>query len=79
MQQCEAIAREHNGVTKVAVISGVGVRNFYRKLGYELHGEGEMMIKSVVDGHYFALAQHVLIAVVIVSIGLQLLLVGSLA
>ena len=30
---------------KVAVISGVGTRNYYRKLGYETEGEGEYMTK----------------------------------
>ncbi len=35
MQEAEKIARE-NGSEKIAVISGVGVRNYYRKLGYRL-------------------------------------------
>ena len=36
------------GTTKVAVISGVGVRNYYRKLGYQLEpGEGEFMMKRL--------------------------------
>jgi len=33
----EQIARE-NGFKKMAVISGVGVRGFYRKFGYRLAG-----------------------------------------
>ena len=35
------------GYTKLAVISGVGVRNYYRRLGYEVRGEGQFMIKDL--------------------------------
>lgn len=38
------------GYTKLAVISGVGVRNYYRRLGYELRGEGEFLIKDLPQG-----------------------------
>ncbi|KAL0583254.1 hypothetical protein ABG067_006862 [Albugo candida] len=44
MRKAEEIARMH-GYTKVAVIAGVGVRNFYRRLGFELEGTGELMLK----------------------------------
>jgi ELP3 family radical SAM enzyme/protein acetyltransferase len=44
MLEAERIARQANR-THVAVIAGVGVRNYYRKLGYELQGTGEFMIK----------------------------------
>ena len=33
-------------LTKVAVISGVGARGYYRKLGYELRGEGAYIIRT---------------------------------
>ncbi|CAI5714662.1 unnamed protein product [Hyaloperonospora brassicae] len=46
MRKAEAIARAH-GYKKVAVIAGVGVRNFYRRLGFEVEGEGELMIKHL--------------------------------
>ncbi|OQS06868.1 elongator complex protein [Thraustotheca clavata] len=46
MLKAEEIARA-NGFTKIAVIAGVGVRNFYRKLGFEVEGEGELMIKHL--------------------------------
>ncbi|OQR85050.1 elongator complex protein [Achlya hypogyna] len=46
MQKAEEIAVAH-GYTKMAVIAGVGVRNFYRKLGFEVEGEGELMIKKL--------------------------------
>ena len=38
MEEAERIAREEHGSTKLAVISGVGTRNYYRKIGYELDG-----------------------------------------
>lgn len=44
MEHAEALAREH-GWQKMAVISGVGVREYYRKLGYEL--EGTYMVKGL--------------------------------
>ena len=37
MQKAEQIAKGH-GATKIADISGIGVRDYYRKLGYELEG-----------------------------------------
>ncbi|XP_050170726.1 elongator complex protein 3 isoform X2 [Myiozetetes cayanensis] len=45
MEEAERIAREEHGSWKIAVISGVGTRNYYRKLGYEL--EGPYMVKSL--------------------------------
>lgn len=38
MEEACRIAREEHGSTKVAVISGVGTRDYYRKLGYVLDG-----------------------------------------
>ncbi len=38
MEEAERIAKEEHGAEKLAVISGVGTRNYYRKLGYELDG-----------------------------------------
>lgn len=38
MEEAERIAREEHGSKKIAVISGVGVRNYYARLGYELDG-----------------------------------------
>lgn len=46
MMKAEEIARAH-GYKKMAVIAGVGVRNFYRRLGFEVEGEGELMIKHL--------------------------------
>ncbi|KAJ8410144.1 hypothetical protein AAFF_G00201250 [Aldrovandia affinis] len=43
MEEAERIAREEHGSGKLAVISGVGTRNYYRKIGYEL--EGPYMVK----------------------------------
>lgn len=38
MEEAERIALEEHHSTKISVISGVGTRNYYRKLGYELDG-----------------------------------------
>ncbi|TNV71260.1 hypothetical protein FGO68_gene7750 [Halteria grandinella] len=43
MEEAERIAREEHCSHKLAVISGVGTRHYYRKLGYEL--EGTYMVK----------------------------------
>lgn len=45
MEEAERIAREEHGSDKLAVISGVGTRNYYRKMGYEL--EGPYMVKDL--------------------------------
>ncbi|KAL1457871.1 hypothetical protein WDU94_008056 [Cyamophila willieti] len=47
MEEAERIAREEHGSVKISVISGVGTRNYYRKLGYEL--DGPYMSKSLVS------------------------------
>lgn len=38
MEEAERIAREEHGSKKLAVISGIGVRSYYARLGYELEG-----------------------------------------
>ncbi|XP_018017437.1 elongator complex protein 3 [Hyalella azteca] len=45
MEEAERIARDEHGAHKLAVISGVGTRNYYAKLGYEL--DGVYMSKSL--------------------------------
>ncbi len=45
MAEAEKIARK-NGYKKIAVIAGVGVRGYYRKLGYRL--ENSYMVKSII-------------------------------
>jgi elongator complex protein 3 len=45
MEEAERIAREEHGSVKIGVISGVGTRHYYRKLGYEL--EGPYMVKDL--------------------------------
>jgi elongator complex protein 3 len=45
MQEAEKISRK-NGFKKIAVIAGVGVRGYYRKLGYRL--ENSYMVKNLV-------------------------------
>jgi ELP3 family radical SAM enzyme/protein acetyltransferase len=48
VERAEIIAKSF-GYKKVAIISGVGVRNYYRNLGYSLQGSGQYMIKELVD------------------------------
>eukprot|EP01156_Anaeramoeba_ignava_P014105 Anaeramoba_ignava/a608258_93.p1 GENE.a608258_93~~a608258_93.p1 ORF type:complete len:546 (+),score=81.62 a608258_93:58-1695(+) len=38
MQEAERIARDEHGSQKISVISAIGTRHYYRKLGYELDG-----------------------------------------
>ena len=38
MEEAERIAKEEHQSRKILVISGVGTRHYYRKLGYELDG-----------------------------------------
>ena len=45
MEEAERIAREEHGTSRLAVISGVGTRDYYRRLGYKL--EGPYMVKDL--------------------------------
>ena len=45
LEEAEKIAREEFSAKKIAVISGVGVRDYYRKNGYKL--EGSYMVKKL--------------------------------
>uniref|UniRef100_A0A1A7WW67 Elongator complex protein 3 n=1 Tax=Iconisemion striatum TaxID=60296 RepID=A0A1A7WW67_9TELE len=45
MEEAERISRDEHGSRRLAVISGVGTRNYYRKMGYEL--EGPYMVKDL--------------------------------
>lgn len=47
MEEAERIAREEHSSTRLAVISGVGTRAYYRKLGFRL--EGVYMVKDFDD------------------------------
>ncbi|XP_074595322.1 elongator complex protein 3 [Brevipalpus obovatus] len=47
MEEAERIARDEHMSSKIAVISGVGTRNYYRKLGYHL--EGPYMCKDLLN------------------------------
>eukprot|EP00735_Rhodelphis_limneticus_P009376 TRINITY_DN271_c0_g1::TRINITY_DN271_c0_g1_i1::g.1731::m.1731 TRINITY_DN271_c0_g1::TRINITY_DN271_c0_g1_i1::g.1731 ORF type:complete len:561 (-),score=95.73,sp/Q5HZM6/ELP3_XENLA/75.36/0.0,Radical_SAM/PF04055.16/9.9e-15,Radical_SAM/PF04055.16/2.1e+03,Radical_SAM/PF04055.16/4.1e+03,Acetyltransf_1/PF00583.19/1.3e+04,Acetyltransf_1/PF00583.19/7.3e-11,Acetyltransf_10/PF13673.1/9e+03,Acetyltransf_10/PF13673.1/0.19,Acetyltransf_7/PF13508.1/0.32 TRINITY_DN271_c0_g1_i1:14-1696(-) len=51
MEEAERIARDEHGSQKISVISGVGTRNYYRKLGYELDGPymSKMLVSSPSD------------------------------
>ena len=43
MEEAERIAVEEHGSTRIAVISGVGTRHYYRKLGY---GKASICVNS---------------------------------
>ena len=45
MEEAERIAQQEHGSSKLAVISGVGTRHYYRKLGFEL--EDTYMVKKL--------------------------------
>ena len=45
MREAERIAREEFGRRRIAVIAGIGVREYYRRLGYAL--EGTYMVKRL--------------------------------
>jgi len=47
MEEAERIARQEHGARKISVISGVGTRNYYRKLGYVL--DGPFMSKTLLE------------------------------
>ena len=47
MEEAERIVKEEHGSIKLAVISGMGTRHSYRKLGYIL--EGTYMVKYLKD------------------------------
>jgi elongator complex protein 3 len=44
LKSAEDIARKEK-CKKISVISGVGVREYYRKRGYRLQKKGEYMVK----------------------------------
>ncbi len=44
MKEAEEIVRKHK-IKKLSIISGIGVREYYRKLGYILEKEGGYMVK----------------------------------
>lgn len=46
MGTAELIAASH-GWERISVIAGVGVRNYYRRLGYELRGDGQYLVKEL--------------------------------
>ena len=48
MEEAERIATEEHGSVKLAVISGVGTRHYYAKLGYHL--ENTYMVKKLNPG-----------------------------
>mmetsp|Transcript_10420 Transcript_10420/g.27298 ORF Transcript_10420/g.27298 Transcript_10420/m.27298 type:complete len:324 (-) Transcript_10420:176-1147(-) len=52
MEEAERIAREEHGSEKISVISAVGTRHYYRKLGYFLDGPYMSKYLSQADDEY---------------------------
>lgn len=48
MEEIERIAQEKHATTKLAVISGVGTQNYYRKMSYELDGPKKNLILYII-------------------------------
>ena len=46
IQEAEKIVK-NNKINKLSIISGVGVRDYYRRLGYTLDSEGNYMVKEI--------------------------------
>lgn len=63
MKTAEKIASD-NGFKKICVISGVGVRNYYRKLGYEL--EEGYMTKKLYNSYNYKLSIKIIIVGLII-------------
>jgi len=49
MEEAERIAREEHGADVLAVISGVGTRGYYAKLGFTLKKGDALMCKSLTE------------------------------
>jgi elongator complex protein 3 len=49
MEEAERIAQEEHQSHKILVISGVGTRHYYRKMGYTLDGPYMSKMLSPVD------------------------------
>lgn len=68
MRRAEDIARE-KGFTKVAVIAGVGTREYYRRLGYSYVEEsGGFLVKNLVPKTWDFVSQFVAVAGVALSL-----------
>lgn len=79
MAEAERLARQH-GYSKIAVIAGVGTRNYYRRLGYQLQGPGAYLIKRLPRAWLtsaMAVALIVALLLAILAVQLQVLLVTS--
>jgi ELP3 family radical SAM enzyme/protein acetyltransferase len=69
MLEAEKIAKNYK-VKNIAVISGVGVRGYYRKLGYTLDPDSEFMVKNI---YYFDWSYYVIAISIVISIGISVI------
>lgn len=65
MEEAERIAREEHGSEKLAVISGVGTRHYYRKLGY-----GKVIFLLVINCNFISFSLVLFIAIVFLPVSL---------
>ena len=65
MKEAENISMNY-GAQKIAVISGVGVREYYSKLGYHL--ENNYMVKEIISQQKRCIVFEITIIVTIIGI-----------
>ena len=70
------------GMDKVSVIAGVGVRNFYRKIGYEIApGDGDFLIKTLPTvfriRHHWAMTLLLRVLPVLIPVLIAMFMSGS--
>jgi ELP3 family radical SAM enzyme/protein acetyltransferase len=64
LKEAERMSARHH-YPRIAVISGVGVQNYYARFGYVLSGSGDFMMKSLVNYHIPLLAVFVLAVLIV--------------
>ena len=73
MRHAEKLALQH-GRNKIAVIAGIGTRNYYRKLGYKLNstGEGGFLIKRLYSWNEIAFYAMTIISLLVLLVAMYL-------
>jgi len=66
LKEAERMSARHH-YPRIAVISGVGVQNYYARFGYVLRGSGDFMMKSLVNYHIPLIALFVLAVLIVVA------------
>jgi elongator complex protein 3 len=58
LKMAEMIAYHYHDCEKMMIISGIGVRNYYRRFGYELSDEGGEYMMKKLSSRYFISFHH---------------------